>query len=60
MINEIEKIKNCKEKIKSEYNFNNLEELKESLTLISNLMLIEDFVKIACQEDNFKMLIELK
>ena len=59
MINEIEKIKNCKEKIKSEYNFNNLEELKESLTLISNLMLIEDFVKIACQEDNFKMLIEL-
>ena len=43
MINEIEKIKNCKEKIKSEYNFNNLEELKESLTLISNLMLIELF-----------------
>ena len=59
MKNEIEKIKNCKEKIKSEYNFNTLEELKESLTLISNLMLIEDFVKITCQEYNFKMLIEL-
>ena len=40
MKNEIEKIINYKEKIKSECNFNNLEELKESLTVISNLMLI--------------------
>ena len=59
MKKEIEKIKNCHEKIQNDCSFSNLEELRESLSLISNLMLVEDFVKIAFEEEHFKMLIEL-
>ena len=59
MRKQLDIVKEVKKKIEEDPNQGNIDELREALILVSNLMLVDDIAKVACEDDNFKMLIEL-
>lgn len=59
MRQQLEIINNCDKKIQKDPNQDNLKELEKALILVSNLMLVEDIGKVACEDDNYKMLMDL-
>ena len=59
MRQQLEIVKNCDKKIQTDPNQDNLKELEKALILVSNLMLVEDIGKVACEDDNYKMLMDL-
>ena len=59
MRQQLEIVKNCDTKIQTDPNQDNLKELEKALILVSNLMLVEDIGKVACEDDNYKMLMDL-
>ena len=56
---ELEKLKNCSTKLDTEDSQETINEVKDSLALVSNLMLVDELGKIVCLKDNFDMLTKL-
>ena len=56
---ELDKLKNCSAKLDKSDSQDIINEAKDSLALISNLMLVDELGKIVCLPQNFDMLISL-
>ena len=55
----LEKLRNCSEKLDKDDNQDIINEAKDSLALVSNLMLVDELGKIVCLPNNFDMLVSL-
>jgi len=56
---ELEKLKKCSTKLDTEDSQETINEIKDSVALVSNLMLVDELGKIVCLKDNFDMLVKL-
>ena len=59
MKEQLKKMSVCLNKLNNEISKDNLNELKEPSILVSNLMLVESFYRIAIEINNLKMIIQL-
>ena len=55
----LQKLKNCSDKLDNDDNQEIINEAKDSLALVSNLMLVDELGKIVCLPNNFDMLVSL-
>ena len=55
----LEKLRNCSAKLDKDDNQEIINEAKDSLALVSNLMLVDELGKIVCLPNNFDMLVSL-
>ena len=55
----LEKLRQCSDKLDRDDNQDIINEAKDSLALVSNLMLVDELGKIVCLPQNFDMLVSL-